>query len=94
MIYGFTLADLAEGERAQIKAVRISGAMRRRMLDIGFVDGAEVTRLFSGASGEPTAFMVNGAVTALRAEDMRMVEVAEIQERRQGESMSCCRAWV
>lgn len=94
MVNKFTLNDMSYGERAQIKAVHISGAMRRRLLDTGFIDGAEIIRLFSGISGEPTAFMINGTVTALRSEEMRMVEVSRAEAGQLAESIGGCRAWV
>jgi len=93
MLNKFTLKDMSAGETARIKAVNIKGAMRRRLLDIGFIDGAEIICLFSGTSGEPTAFMINGTVTALRSEEMSMVEVLRAEKGQCAESMSGCRVW-
>ena len=46
------LTDLVPGERAEVRLVRGRGAMRRRLLDLGFVPGTavelEVTAPFGG----------------------------------------------
>lgn len=45
------------------------GAIRRRLMDIGFTEGAQVACLRRSPLGDPTAFTVKGAVIALRRED-------------------------
>lgn len=94
MTYEMTLRDVSAGERARINAMCVNGGMRRRLLDMGFIDGAEVTCLFCGMSGEPAAFLINGTVVALREEEMRGVEVAKIEERQLQENQCGCQAWV
>lgn len=88
-----TLNDISEGEKVRIKNMQVKGRIRRRLLDMGFIDGAEVTCLFCGVSGEPAAFLINGTVIALRTEEMCMVEAESLQERQPEESRCGCRAW-
>ena len=67
------LNHLRIGESAYIKALHTSGAMRRRLLDIGFVPDSAVTCLFSGFSGDPRAYLIKNTVIALRCEDAETV---------------------
>ena len=54
------LSDLAPGQRGTVRALGATGAMRRRMLDIGL-------------AGDPSAYLIRGAVIAIRASDGRDV---------------------
>ncbi len=42
-------------------------------MDIGLTGGARVKYLFSAPSGEPRAYLIRGAVIALRLEDAALV---------------------
>ena len=71
------LDELPTGRTAEIFSLRTAGAMRRRLQDLGFVPGAEVKALFRGPGGGPTAYLVFGAVIALRGEDARGILIIE-----------------
>ena len=60
----------------------LSGSMRRRLLDIGLVEGTEVECLGRSPGGDPSAYLIRGAVIAVRAEDARTVL---IERRRDGQ---------
>ncbi len=79
-----TLDTLAGGENARISGVRVSKSMKRRMQDIGFLDGVLIRCLFRGTAGEPAAFMINGAVIALRREEMRQIEIQPVKSEAPG----------
>jgi len=64
-----TLRDLKRGQRARVSALASTGGIRRRLLDIGLVEGTEVECLGKSPAGDPTAFLIRGAVIALRSED-------------------------
>lgn len=63
------LSDLKQGQKAKIMQLKSQGSIRRRLLDIGLVEGTEVECLQKSPSGDPTAFLIRGAVIALRSED-------------------------
>lgn len=65
----YTLRRLRIGQSARIKALRSECVLRRRLLDLGFTQGARVRCLFAGPSGDPRAYWICGAVIALRASD-------------------------
>ena len=66
-----TLDKLSIGSSAVITAVGGEGALRCRLLDMGLVEGTRVECLGMSPGGDPKAFLVRGAVLALRAGDCR-----------------------
>lgn len=66
------------GQRVRIKALKLNGSIRRRLLDIGLTEGAETVCLYQSPSGDPKAYFIRGAVIALRAEDAERIGVEVI----------------
>lgn len=64
-----TLDKLCLGEKGIVKFLTSNGVIRRRMLDLGLVDGTIVEALQQSPSGDPVAYSIRGAVIALRSED-------------------------
>ena len=77
-----TMRDLRPGESGMVHRLLLSGSMRRRLLDIGLVEGTEVECLGRSPGGDPSAYLIRGAVIAVRAEDARKVL---IERRRDGQ---------
>ncbi len=65
----FRLCDLRPGQRGAVRALETTGAMRRRLLDIGLVENTAVECLGTSPGGDPSAFLIRGAVIAIRSED-------------------------
>ena len=68
-----TLYDMALGSAGAIVRLGESGAMRRRLLDIGFTQGAQVRCELASPWGDPRAYRVRGALVALRRENARNI---------------------
>lgn len=70
-----TLDSLAVGEEAMVlgisKACR--GLQRRRLMDLGIVPGSSVMAELNGASGDPRAYRIRGALLALRRNQSRQI---------------------
>ena len=49
--------------------------MRRRLLDIGLIENTEVTCVGRSHGGDPAAFLIRGAVIALRRADCKKILV-------------------
>lgn len=64
-----TLSSLKCGSGAIVSALNTAGAMRRRLMDIGFAPGSPVRALFRSCSGDPVAYLIHDTVIALRSED-------------------------
>ena len=63
------LNSLPIGETGIVQKLLSTGTQRRRMLDLGLVNGTPVEALQKSPSGDPTAYFIRGAVIALRSED-------------------------
>ena len=63
------LSDLKPGQRAKIKDLLSTGSIRRRLLDIGLIENTEVECLGRSPGGDPSAYLIRGAVIAIRSED-------------------------
>ena len=69
------LNRLYEGEWARVEALDPKCAMRRRLQDIGLIEGTRVECLQKSPSGDPVAYLIRGAVIVLRAEDSEKILV-------------------
>lgn len=74
-----TMNSMAIGEIAEVKELRIEGAMRRRLQDIGLIAGTKIECVQKSPSGDPIAFMIRGAVIAIRNEDSEKVLIKIVQ---------------
>ena len=63
------LTDLCEGQRATVKEIIAGAGMRRRLQDIGLIGGTSVECVQASPFGDPVAYLIRGAVIALRKED-------------------------
>lgn len=63
------LPGLKPGEKATVEELRTQGSMRRRLLDIGLIENTQVECVGRSPGGDPSAFLIRGAVIAIRSED-------------------------
>lgn len=73
------LSALREGESAYVTQVSAPPAMERRLTDLGLVRGTRVTCMARSPAGDPCAYLIRGALIALRRAD-----AAGIQLERRG----------
>ncbi len=73
-----SLNDIRPGERAIVSALRSVGSMRRRLLDIGLVENTCVECVGRSPCGDPSAYLIRGAVIAIRAEDSSGIMVRAV----------------
>lgn len=73
-----TLPLLQVGERAKIKQLHNKGTIRRRLLDIGLIPGTEIQNMLRSPSGDPCAYLIRGALIAIRREDAQEIEIEGI----------------
>ena len=69
------LCDIAPGQTATDRSLQATGSIRRRLLDIGLVENTPVECLGRSPAGDPSAYLIRGAVIAIRAEDCRGILV-------------------
>ena len=70
-----SLNELNPGETSVVKELKTRGSIRRRLLDIGLVKDTKIECVGKSPAGDPAAFLIRGAVIAIRAEDMKDIVV-------------------
>lgn len=68
-----SLNDLKQGQTGTVKALLSTGSIRRRLQDIGLIEGTQVQCLQKSPAGDPVAYLIRGAVIAIRSEDSSKV---------------------
>lgn len=79
------LDGLEKGGSARIVCVRGAGAFRKRILEMGFVQGRVVTMLGRAPLGDPYRFEVMGYCVTLRRDELKLIDVEPLdgaQEKR------------
>ena len=64
-----TLNTIPEGGKVRVSRLLSSGSMRRRLLDIGLIENTDVECIGTSPGGDPSAYLIRGAVIAIRSED-------------------------
>ncbi len=71
------LNDISPGQTAVIDALNTTGSMRRRLLDIGLVENTVVECIGRSPCGDPTAYLIRGAVIAIRSDDCKDILIKD-----------------
>ena len=69
------LSGLNLGQRALVLDINSNDGMRRRLQDLGLTKGTEVSCVQKSPLGDPVAYLIRGAVIALRHEDSSCVQI-------------------
>ena len=75
MTYTKNLTALREGDSACVAGLKATGSMRRRLLDLGLIEGTTVWCAQKSPYGDPVAYAIRGAIIALRNEDAQNILV-------------------
>lgn len=70
-----TLNDLPLNTKGYIKKLNCIGNIRRRLLDLGFIEGASITPILISPSKDPRAFSIRGSLIAIRKEDANLINI-------------------
>lgn len=74
-----SMDNLSTGQSAVVIKLNTKGDMRRRFMDLGLIEGTAVTCLGQSPAGDPKAFLIKGAVIAIRKEDSSTVTVRHLK---------------
>ncbi len=69
----FSLRDMREGDRAEIKAIRGEGAFKRRLLEMGFMPGSTVLIKKYAPLRDPIELVIKGYHVSLRRKEAQKV---------------------
>ena len=65
--------QLRDGGIGTVQAVELEGNIRRRMQDLGLICGTKVQCVHRSPHGDPVAYLIRGAVIALRCSDAKHI---------------------
>ena len=68
-----TLDMLSVGESGVVKELISKGSMKRRMTDLGIVNGTRIECVGRSPAGDPCAYLLRGAVIAIRSGDAKEI---------------------
>jgi ferrous iron transport protein A len=77
----YKMCDMRVGEYATVSEILPLCPIRRRLYDVGLIDGTHIQCLFQSAGRDMKAFLIRGAVIALRRTDCAHVLVSKEGER-------------
>ena len=69
------LCDMEKGQKGTVTALLTEGDLRKRLRDMGLLEGTPVDCVRKSPLGDPKAYRVRGSVVALRKKDAAAVRV-------------------
>lgn len=72
------LTCLQEGESARVTSLLNTGTIKRRLQDLGLVEGTRVQCIQKSTWGDPVAYGIRGAIIAIRSEDAQRILINKI----------------
>lgn len=72
-----SLYSLPIGQIARVSALKFDGAVKRRLLDLGIIEGTEIKALYRSPAGNPIAYLIRGAVIAFRTDISEKIYVSQ-----------------
>ena len=77
------LADLQTGEKAVIVRVHGHGSFRKRLIEMGFIQGEEVKVVLNAPLKDPIEYEIIGYKVSLRREEAKQIEVVTEEEAKE-----------
>lgn len=69
------LCDMEVGNKAVIKKMTTNNSIKRRLQDLGLIEGTVVECVLKSPFKDPKAYLIRGALIAIRKEDCSNIEV-------------------
>lgn len=70
-----SMADMNVGDRGKVVCQNSPENIKRRLQDIGIIEGADINCVLISPLKDPKAYLVRGAVVAIRADDALNITV-------------------
>ena len=70
-----TLNDIKPGEKAVICSIDSEEDIKRRFQDMGIIENTIIECVGKSPAGDPKAYLIRGAVIAIRSEDSEKISV-------------------
>ena len=66
-----SLSEIAVGESGRVSALLADGSIRQRLSDLGVIPGTVIFCVGKSPFGDPRAYLIRGAVIAIRRRDAK-----------------------
>ena len=70
-----SLNTLKIGESAEVLKLENTGSIRRRLLDLGVIEGNKISCVLKAPFNTPSAYLIKGAVVSIRDKDSKKIIV-------------------
>jgi len=70
-----TLNKIELNQEVKIKNIDCDGNIKRRILDLGMIEGTKIKPVFKSPLGDPTAYEVRGSLISIREEESKKIEI-------------------
>lgn len=71
------LSDVEIDKEVKIVKLECEGNIRRRLLDLGLIQGCNIIPVLKAPFGDPIAYEIRGSTLALRKEETDLIKVEE-----------------
>lgn len=76
-----TLNEINPGEKAIIYSINSNDDIKRRLQDIGLIENTLVECVGKSPAGDPKAYLIRGAVIAIRSDDGKKISVIKKRDK-------------
>lgn len=70
-----SLNTIPLNQLATVNSLNCTSSIKRRLLDLGLIEGANVIPILQSPAGELTAYEIRGTIIAIRTEDAKNIIV-------------------
>lgn len=74
----YYLNEIRPGQSVRVVSVAAPDGIRRRLFDLGMIPGTTIECVGTSPAGDPAAYLIRGAVIALRRKDCNGISVLPI----------------
>ena len=75
-----SLKSLSDGESGVVERIELTGATKRRLIEMGITPGTRVGVLKRAPLGDPIEILLRGFSLTIRGEDAEEILVAEVRK--------------
>ena len=69
------LRDVSTHSLVKVENIEAQGELKRRFSDLGIINGTNIEVLYRSPFGDPTAYLIRGAIIAMREEESGKINV-------------------
>ena len=69
------LSKVELNKEVKVKKINCNGNIKRRILELGMIEGTKIKPVLKSPLGDPTAYEVRGSIITLREEDSKNMEI-------------------